>query len=162
MIPSAFDYARATSLDDALARMQAAGGAGKLIAGGHSLVPLMKLRLSEPQLLIDISRVPELSGIRERDGKVVIGACTVHHDVATSALLRERCPAIAEAAADLDDLGEDAWAAAAERYGDPLAPALDWLAGYGMVERGTADGADVRQWTWLDNTCQQFTLVPVT
>ena len=92
MIPSAFDYARATSLDDALARMQAADGAGKLIAGGHSLVPLMKLRLSEPQLLIDISRVPELSGIREREGKVVIGACTVHHDVATSALLRDQCP----------------------------------------------------------------------
>ncbi len=103
MIPSAFDYARATSLDDALARMQAADGAGKLIAGGHSLVPLMKLRLSEPQLLIDISRVPELSGIREREGKVVIGACTVHHDVATSALLRERCPAIAEAAASIGD-----------------------------------------------------------
>ena len=103
MIPSAFDYARATSLDDALARMQAADGAGKLIAGGHSLVPLMKLRLSEPQLLIDISRVAELNGIRERDGKVVIGACTVHHDVATSALLRERCPAIAEAAGSIGD-----------------------------------------------------------
>ena len=96
MIPSAFEYARATSLDDALARMQAANGAGKLIAGGHSLVPLMKLRLSEPQLLIDISRIPELAGIRERDGKIVIGACTVHHDVASSALLQrtlpDRCP----------------------------------------------------------------------
>jgi aerobic carbon-monoxide dehydrogenase medium subunit len=103
MIPSAFDYARATTLDDALARMQAAGGAGKLIAGGHSLVPLMKLRLSEPQLLIDISRVAELSGIREREGKIVIGACTVHHDVATSALLRETCPAITEAAASIGD-----------------------------------------------------------
>jgi carbon-monoxide dehydrogenase medium subunit len=103
MIPSAFDYARATSLDDALARMQAAGGAGKLIAGGHSLVPLMKLRLSEPQLLIDISRISELTGIRERDGKIVIGACTVHHDVATSALLLERCPVVAEAAATIGD-----------------------------------------------------------
>ena len=103
MIPSAFEYARATSLDDALARMQAAGGAGKLIAGGHSLVPLMKLRLSEPQLLIDISRIPDLAGIRERDGKIVIGACTVHHDVATSALLLEQCPAVAEAAASIGD-----------------------------------------------------------
>jgi carbon-monoxide dehydrogenase medium subunit len=103
MIPSAFEYARATSLDDALARMQASGGAGKLIAGGHSLVPLMKLRLSEPQLLIDISRIPELAGIRERDGKIVIGACTVHHDIATSALLREQCPAAAEAAASIGD-----------------------------------------------------------
>jgi aerobic carbon-monoxide dehydrogenase medium subunit len=103
MIPSAFDYARATSLDDAVARMQAADGAGKLIAGGHSLVPLMKLRLSEPQLLIDISRIPELTGIRERDGKIVIGACTVHHEVATSALLQERCPVVAEAAATIGD-----------------------------------------------------------
>jgi carbon-monoxide dehydrogenase medium subunit len=103
MIPSAFEYARATSLDDAVARMQAAGGAGKLIAGGHSLVPLMKLRLSEPQLLIDISRIPELAGIRERDGKIVIGACTVHHDVASSALLHERCPIVADAAATIGD-----------------------------------------------------------
>jgi aerobic carbon-monoxide dehydrogenase medium subunit len=103
MIPSAFEYARATSLDDALARMQAANGAAKLIAGGHSLVPLMKLRLSEPPLLIDISRIPELAGIRERDGKIVIGAGTVHHDVATSALLHERCPIVADAAATIGD-----------------------------------------------------------
>ncbi len=63
----------------------------------------MKLRLSEPQVLIDISRIPELAGIRERDGKIVIGAGTVHHDVATSALLRERCPVVAEAAAEIGD-----------------------------------------------------------
>src|SRR4051812_12705197 len=104
MIPARFDYARATSLDDALAKLKAADGAGKFIAGGHSLVPLMKLRLSEPGVLIDISRIPELSGIRERDGKIAIGAGTVHHDVATSALLRERCPVVAEAAATIGDL----------------------------------------------------------
>ena len=103
MIPAAFEYARATSLDDALARLKAANGAGKLIAGGHSLVPLMKLRLSEPQLLIDISRIPELAGIREREGKIVIGAGTVHHDLATSSMLRERCPVVAEAAATIGD-----------------------------------------------------------
>ena len=99
MIPTTFEYARATSLDDALAKLTAADGGGKFIAGGHSLVPLMKLRLSEPQVLIDISRIPELAGIRERDGKIAIGAATVHHDVATSALLQERCPVVAEAAA---------------------------------------------------------------
>ena len=82
MIPTAFDYVRATSLDDALARLKAAGGSGRLIAGGHSLVPLMKLRLSEPGVLVDIGRIPDLAGIRERDGKIVIGAATVHHDVA--------------------------------------------------------------------------------
>jgi len=96
VIPSAFDYARATSLDDALARMQAADGAGKLIAGGHSLVPLMKLRLSEPGALIDIARIAGLAGIRDQGGTIEIGAATVHHDVATSALLRQKCAVLAE------------------------------------------------------------------
>lgn len=103
MIPTAFEYARASSIDEAVAKLAAARGGAKLIAGGHSLVPLMKLRLSEPQALIDIANIPELSGIRERDGKIAIGAGTVHHDVATSALLREKCPAIAEAAAEIGD-----------------------------------------------------------
>jgi aerobic carbon-monoxide dehydrogenase medium subunit len=64
MIPVAFDYQRATTVEDALAKLAASGG-GKLIAGGHSLVPLMKLRLSEPARLVDIARIPGLSGIRE-------------------------------------------------------------------------------------------------
>jgi aerobic carbon-monoxide dehydrogenase medium subunit len=103
VIPTTFDYARATSLDDALARLQTAGDGAKLLAGGHSLIPLMKLRLSEPQTLIDIGRLPELRGIEERDGRISIGAATVHHDVATSALLQARCPALAEAAASIGD-----------------------------------------------------------
>src|SRR5471032_940942 len=98
-----FDYSRATSLDDALAKLAATGGDGKSIAGGHSLVPLMKLRLSEPKILIDIARIPGLSGIREKDGKIEIGAGTVHHDVASSALLRKVCPAIADCAAAIGD-----------------------------------------------------------
>jgi carbon-monoxide dehydrogenase medium subunit len=103
MIPTAFDYERATSVDDALAKLAAAGGAAKLIAGGHSLLPLMKLRLSEPQLLIDIGRIPELAGIREKDGRIEIGAGTVHHAVATSSLIREQCPVVAEAAYAIGD-----------------------------------------------------------
>ena len=103
MISSPFDYSRATSLDDALTKLRASNGDGKFIAGGHSLVPLMKLRLSEPKLLIDIARIPGLSGIREKDGKIEIGAGTVHHDVASSALLRKVCPAIAECAGDIGD-----------------------------------------------------------
>jgi carbon-monoxide dehydrogenase medium subunit len=103
MISTAFEYQRATSLDDALARLRAAKGQGKLIAGGHSLVPLMKLRLSEPGVLIDIARISGLAGIREKDGKIEIGAGTVHHDVATSALLREKCPALADAARSIGD-----------------------------------------------------------
>lgn len=103
MIPTAFDYERATSLDDALAKLQASGGAGKLIAGGHSLVPLMKLRMSEPKALIDIARIAGLSGIREKDGAIEIGAGTVHHEVASSRLLRDRCPVVADTAGAIGD-----------------------------------------------------------
>jgi carbon-monoxide dehydrogenase medium subunit len=103
VISSPFEYSRATSLDDALAKLRASNGAGKFIAGGHSLVPLMKLRLSEPKLLIDIARIPGLSGIREKGGKIEIGAATVHHDIAASALLRKACPVIAECAAEIGD-----------------------------------------------------------
>jgi len=103
VIPAAFEYVRATSVDDALAKLASSNGRGKLIAGGHSIVPLMKLRLSQPQLLIDIARIPELSGIRQRDGRIEIGAGTVHHDVASSALLRTLCPVLCDAAADIGD-----------------------------------------------------------
>jgi carbon-monoxide dehydrogenase medium subunit len=103
VISTAFAYNRATSLDDALAKLRATNGEGKFIAGGHSLVPLMKLRLSEPKTLIDIARIPGLSGIREKDGTIEIGAVTVHHDVATSALLQQACPMLAEAAASIGD-----------------------------------------------------------
>jgi len=101
MIPVSFDYQRATSIDDAIAKL--AAGGGKAIAGGHSLVPLMKLRLSEPGTLVDISKIPGLSGIRESGGKIEIGATTVHSDIASSKLLRDKCPMIAEAAAEIGD-----------------------------------------------------------
>ena len=103
MIPTPFDYHRAASVDDALKAMAAAGGNGKFVAGGHSLVPLMKLRLSEPGTLIDIARIPELAGIREKEGQIEIGAATVHHVVATSKLLQDRCPLVSDAAATIGD-----------------------------------------------------------
>ena len=100
MIPVEFTYERAGSVDEAIAKL---GAGGKLIAGGHSLVPLMKLRLSEPGRLIDISRIAELAGIKESGGQISIGATTVHHDIATSKLLRDKCPMVAEAAAEIGD-----------------------------------------------------------
>jgi len=100
MIPTAFEYQRATSVDDAIAKLKAGG---KILAGGHSLVPLMKLRLSEPGVLIDIARIPGLAGVSEKDGTIEIGAATVHHDVATSQLLRDKSPFVAEAASDIGD-----------------------------------------------------------
>lgn len=103
MIALSFDYTRATSLDEAIVKLKNAGGAAKLIAGGHSLVPLMKLRLSEPGLLIDIAHVPGLAGIKKVGDRIEIGAATVHHEVATSPLLRDACPMLAEAAASIGD-----------------------------------------------------------
>jgi carbon-monoxide dehydrogenase medium subunit len=102
VIPIAFDYQRATSIDDALAKLQAASGA-KLLAGGHSLVPLMKLRLSEPAVLIDLARIPGLSGVREKDGKIEIGAATTHREVAASPLLKRVCPVVADTAIEIGD-----------------------------------------------------------
>jgi carbon-monoxide dehydrogenase medium subunit len=103
MIPASFDYQRATSLDDAFAKIRASNGAGKFIAGGHSLVPVMKLRLSEPAVLIDIARIPGLSGIRQQGDAIEIGAATAHHEVATSALLQKVCPMLADTAATIGD-----------------------------------------------------------
>ena len=101
MIPTQFDYHRAASVDEAIKKLQDTGG--KLLAGGHSLVPLMKLRLSEPTALIDIARIPGLSGIREKESQIEIGAATVHHDVASSPVLRQACPMVSDAAGEIGD-----------------------------------------------------------
>jgi carbon-monoxide dehydrogenase medium subunit len=104
MIATEFEYKRASSLDDAIALLQASNGEGKFLAGGHSLIPLMKLRLSEPGVLIDISKIEQLRGIRERDGgKIEIGSGTTHHEVATSGLIQGLCPAVSECAAEIGD-----------------------------------------------------------
>ena len=101
MIPVQFEYKRAATIDEAISML--GDSDAKLLAGGHSLVPLMKLRLSEPGTLIDIARIPGLSGVRQKDGKIEIGATTVHHDVATSELLRRLAPVVAEAAQEIGD-----------------------------------------------------------
>ncbi|HMO94765.1 MAG TPA: xanthine dehydrogenase family protein subunit M [Tepidiformaceae bacterium] len=103
MIPTEFDYKRAGSIDEAISLLRDSGGEGKFLAGGHSLIPLMKLRLSEPGVLIDISRIDQLKGIRETNGKLAIGAATTHTEVAESDLVRRLCPVIAEAAAEIGD-----------------------------------------------------------
>jgi carbon-monoxide dehydrogenase medium subunit len=104
MIPSAFDYMRPTSLAEAMRLLANHTDDAKLLAGGHSLLPMMKLRLSAPTLLIDIGRLSELSGIHEENGIIVIGACTTHYAAETSALLRQRCPLLAETAAAIGDV----------------------------------------------------------
>jgi carbon-monoxide dehydrogenase medium subunit len=83
VIPAEFDYVAPASLEEALQALQEGGEEAKLLAGGHSLLPLMKLRLAAPSLLVDLRRVPDLSGIRRDNGAFRIGAMTVHHAVAS-------------------------------------------------------------------------------
>ncbi len=103
MIPASFDYTAPTSLEAALEALVRTDGESKLLAGGHSLIPLMKLRLAEPALLIDLARVPGLRGVRTEDGGLVIGAMTTHSQVAQSAEVRRAAPALAEAARQIGD-----------------------------------------------------------
>jgi carbon-monoxide dehydrogenase medium subunit len=102
MYPARFEYLRASSIDDALALLGQHDDA-KVIAGGHSLLPMMKLRLAQPATLIDIGRLAELRGIALQGDRVRIGALTRHAELASSATLREHCPLVAEAAAQIGD-----------------------------------------------------------
>jgi carbon-monoxide dehydrogenase medium subunit len=86
VIPAQFDYVAPASLDEALSALRDGGEDAKVLAGGHSLLPLMKLRLAAPSLLVDLRRVPGLSGILRENGTVRIGAMTRHHDVAVGGL----------------------------------------------------------------------------
>jgi carbon-monoxide dehydrogenase medium subunit len=103
VIPAVFDYIAAQSPAHALDLLAEHGDDAKLLAGGHSLLPMMKLRLATPEVLIDIGRLTELSGISSEDGELVIGATTRHADLATSALVRELAPLLAHAAGLVGD-----------------------------------------------------------
>lgn len=103
MIPTSFDYVRADSLRAALNAL-AAGDGTKVIAGGHSLLPIMKFRLAQPPRLVDISRLDELKGITENRRGARIGAGTTYREVLDSALLRERFPLLVEATETVGDL----------------------------------------------------------
>lgn len=98
MIPGAFEYHRPASVDEAVALLAQHGDEGRVLAGGHSLIPMMKLRLAEPAHLIDLQSVEALRGIREEGGGLVIGAMTTQHEVIGSSLLAETCPILREAA----------------------------------------------------------------
>src|SRR5205823_3890204 len=80
-VPAAFDYVVPRTLPEAVAELVKRGQEAKVLAGGHSLIPLMKLRLSTPSFLVDIGRINNLNYIREEDGHVAIGALTTHHDI---------------------------------------------------------------------------------
>jgi aerobic carbon-monoxide dehydrogenase medium subunit len=98
VIPAPFDYVRATSAEEAISLIGQHGDDAKFIAGGHSLLPLMKLRLAQPSVLVDIGRIGDLSYIRDAGDHIAIGAMTRHMDVETSSVLHQHVPLLAHAA----------------------------------------------------------------
>jgi carbon-monoxide dehydrogenase medium subunit len=102
MIPAPFEYRRVDTVDEAIQALSD-GPDAKLLAGGHSLLPLMKLRLARPSLLVDISRLQDLKYVKEDGDRVAIGALTRHHDVANSEVLQELCPIVSYAAGEIGD-----------------------------------------------------------
>ena len=103
MFPAAFDYHRPTEIDEALALLAELGDEAKVLAGGHSLLPLMKLRLATPSVLVDVGRVDDLKYVRDAGDHVAIGALTRHRDVETSGVLREHAPILAHATSHVGD-----------------------------------------------------------
>ena len=103
MIPAEFDYVAPANLVDALRILNEYGEGAKPLAGGHSLIPLMKLRLARPELLIDLRNVSELRGIRQQGDQLRIGAMTTHSEVAASILVNQQAPALAQAAYEIGD-----------------------------------------------------------
>ncbi len=103
MIPSEFDYVRAGSLDEALSVLAEHGEEAKVLAGGQSLLPLLRLRLATPSVLVDLSRAEELRGVREDGDALVIGAMTPHHDVMHDPLVGQHAALLAEATSTVAD-----------------------------------------------------------
>ena len=147
MIPAAFDYVRAGSADEALALLTEHGDDAKLLAGGHSLIPLMKLRLASPAVLIDIARITDLSYIRDGGDHVAVGALTRHYDLETSGLLKTEAPILAHVAGLVGDpqVRHRGTIGGSIAHGDPASdlPAAVLALGGTMVIRGAGGEREV-------------------
>ena len=147
MIPAAFDHKRAASADEALALLAEYGDEAKLLAGGHSLLPLMKLRLAQPEVLIDIGDVADLSYVEARDGHVAVGALTRHRDVERSDVLASSVPLLAHAAGHVGDpqVRNRGTLGGSLVHGDPASdlPAVALACGATMVIRGPGGEREV-------------------
>ena len=104
MIATQFDYRVPKTLDEAVSLLAADPDGAKVLAGGHSLIPAMKLRLAQPQLLIDIARIKDLAYIREDGNRILIGATTTHYQIESSELLKKICPLLPACAAAIGDV----------------------------------------------------------
>ncbi len=103
MIPTAFDYHAPTSIDEALRLLAEGGDDAKLLAGGQSLLPVLRLRLAAPEVIVDLGKIDELRGVRDDGDAIVIGAMTPHHEVVESELVQEHALVLAQAAATVAD-----------------------------------------------------------
>src|SRR5262249_17763258 len=103
MYPAAFEYLEASSISDAISLLKQYGDDAKLLAGGQSLVPMMKLRVARPKYLIDIHRIPELNYIREETRRLCIGAMARHMESEESSLIEAKLPMLREAASEIGD-----------------------------------------------------------
>jgi aerobic carbon-monoxide dehydrogenase medium subunit len=104
MIPAQFDYHAPKTIDEAIGLLAQHPDEAKILAGGHSLIPAMKLRLAMPQILVDIGRIKDLAYINEEGGQIRIGAMTTHYQLESSDRLREICPILPECAAQIGDV----------------------------------------------------------
>ena len=145
MIPAPFDYVRAGSADEALAALAEHGDEAKLLAGGHSLLPLMKLRLATPAVLVDVGRLRDLSYIRDGGDHVAVGALTRHHDLETSDLLGTEVPLLRHAAGQVGDpqVRHRGTIGGSIAHGDPASdlPAVLLATGATLVARA-GDGSE--------------------
>jgi aerobic carbon-monoxide dehydrogenase medium subunit len=103
MIPAAFDYLKPSTVEDAVAALREAGDEAKVLAGGQSLIPVLRLRMAAPSLLVDLGGLPQLRGVREDGDALAIGAMTTHAEVATDPLVARYAPMLAQAAAEVGD-----------------------------------------------------------
>jgi len=127
MYPATFEYHRPGTVEEAVRLLASHKDDAKLLAGGHSLVPLMKLRLASPKHIVDLGRIGNLAGVREEGGAIVIGAMTTHYTVESNAGLKTKCAILPEAAAMIGDPQVRNWGT----IGGSLAhadPAADWPA----------------------------------
>jgi carbon-monoxide dehydrogenase medium subunit len=147
VIPATFDYARAASVEEAVSMLAEHGDEAKLLAGGHSLLPLMKLRLATPTVLVDIGRVPDLSYIEERGDEIAIGSLARHHDLETSAVLAEHVPLLVHTAHQVGDpqVRHRGTLGGTLAHGDPASdlPAAVLALGGTLVARGPGGSREI-------------------
>jgi aerobic carbon-monoxide dehydrogenase medium subunit len=147
LIPASFSYKRASSVDEALDLAARGGEDAKFLAGGHSLLPLMKLRLAVPEILVDIGRLRELSYIRDDGSHIAVGALTSHDEMARSGLLGSELPLLAHAAGQVGDpqVRHRGTIGGSLAHADPAAdlPAVILALDATMVARGSSGSREI-------------------